>query len=122
RHFISQSQVKQRMGRSGRTSPGICYHLYTENEYESMIKYPTPSIKSSNIFPESFKLLKDIKNLKDLKSTLNSFIDPPNKEYLEDAFSIMREKKLVTRDVLNQFGIYVLNFQEDPLDTISLII
>ena len=27
---VSQSSAKQRMGRAGRTAPGVCYRMYTE--------------------------------------------------------------------------------------------
>ena len=31
---VSQANANQRMGRAGRTGPGICYRLYTERQYK----------------------------------------------------------------------------------------
>ena len=42
--YITQAQIIQRIGRSGRTCPGIAYHLYTKQLYDSLYKYPKPSI------------------------------------------------------------------------------
>ena len=36
--LITQAQAKQRMGRAGRTAPGICYHLYTKDDFENFLK------------------------------------------------------------------------------------
>lgn len=40
----SQSSVKQRTGRAGRTRPGVCYRLYTKEAYEAMEHSTTPDI------------------------------------------------------------------------------
>jgi Skp family chaperone for outer membrane proteins len=36
--FITQAQMTQRKGRAGRTKPGVCYHLYTPQQYDEAIK------------------------------------------------------------------------------------
>ena len=41
----TQSQIIQRIGRVGRTMPGIAYHLYTENQFNNFGLYPEPNIK-----------------------------------------------------------------------------
>ncbi|CAF2955296.1 unnamed protein product, partial [Rotaria sp. Silwood2] len=41
---ITQSSVKQRRGRAGRTSSGKCYHLYTKETYESFDICPRAEI------------------------------------------------------------------------------
>jgi HrpA-like RNA helicase len=47
--YTSQAQIKQRIGRAGRTQPGIAYHLYKKNEYSKFNKYPEPSIMTINL-------------------------------------------------------------------------
>ena len=47
---IPLSGVKQRRGRAGRTKPGVCYHLYTQQYQKSLQKYPTPSIQKRRSF------------------------------------------------------------------------
>ena len=46
--LITQAQAKQRMGRAGRTAPGICYHLYTKNDFDSMIAINSFNLNMSN--------------------------------------------------------------------------
>lgn len=41
---ITQSSAKQRAGRAGRTAPGTCYRLYTEESYELMSVAPRAEI------------------------------------------------------------------------------
>ena len=55
--IISHAQAKQRMGRSGRTEPGVCYHLYTEDFFNRMKKFPEPDIRKQDITDECLKLL-----------------------------------------------------------------
>ena len=35
--FISRSSARQRAGRAGRTGPGVCYRLYSEDDYYEMM-------------------------------------------------------------------------------------
>lgn len=42
--FISQAEAKQREGRVGRNQPGICYRLYTNDEYDTFITHKKPAI------------------------------------------------------------------------------
>ncbi|CAJ0650321.1 6589_t:CDS:10 [Entrophospora sp. SA101] len=46
---ISKNSANQRMGRAGRESPGICYRLYTEEEYNKLEKDTEPEIKRCNL-------------------------------------------------------------------------
>lgn len=47
---ISKAQAKQRAGRAGRTGPGKCYRLYTENAYKNeMLDAPIPEIQRTNL-------------------------------------------------------------------------
>ena len=47
---ISQASARQRAGRAGRTGPGQCYRLYTENALENeMLPTAVPEIQRSNL-------------------------------------------------------------------------
>ncbi|KAL6438014.1 hypothetical protein ACFW04_004352 [Cataglyphis niger] len=47
---ISQAAAKQRSGRAGRTGPGRCYRLYTEQAYRNeMLPTPVPEIQRTNL-------------------------------------------------------------------------
>jgi len=54
---VSKAQAWQRSGRAGREAPGICYRLYTEDEFDRLTENTTPEIvrsvqkvKSCNMF------------------------------------------------------------------------
>ena len=34
--WISKANVKQRAGRAGRLQPGVCYHVYTRDQYQQV--------------------------------------------------------------------------------------
>ena len=46
---ISQASAKQRAGRCGRTEPGICVHLYSEEDLVSRPEFTEPEIGRSNV-------------------------------------------------------------------------
>lgn len=96
--MITVAQAKQRMGRAGRTEPGICYHLYTKDQFERLMeKFPEPSIRTSNLLDECVRLLglEIIGNIPTLKSILKQFIEPPLPEYIDAAVTQMKELNLI---------------------------
>jgi len=42
---ITKSSSQQRLGRVGRTSPGICYRLISQNDYEKLESHRQPEIE-----------------------------------------------------------------------------
>ena len=46
---VSQASAKQRRGRCGRTGPGICVRLYSEEELEQAPAYVDPEIRRSSL-------------------------------------------------------------------------
>lgn len=47
--FVSKSAIMQRRGRCGRLSNGVCFHLYTEEEWENAAEFTTPEILRSSL-------------------------------------------------------------------------
>ncbi|CAG0919646.1 unnamed protein product [Notodromas monacha] len=47
--MISRASAEQRKGRAGRTGPGICYRLYTREEFESMTDFSAPEIMRTSL-------------------------------------------------------------------------
>lgn len=43
--WISRASAEQRKGRAGRTGPGSCFRLYSENDYNEFKEFTTPEIK-----------------------------------------------------------------------------
>lgn len=111
KQLITKAQAMQRMGRAGRTKPGICYHLYTIDEFENkMRKFPEPSIKTVDITSECLKLLQksSIKTITELKHILSEFIEPPKNEYIDMAINNLKEYSMLkdceTECTLNLYG------------------
>ena len=46
---ISKAQAKQRMGRAGRVSEGICLRLYPEESYDLLKEMTVPEILRVNL-------------------------------------------------------------------------
>ncbi|XP_068124625.1 ATP-dependent RNA helicase DHX33 [Hyperolius riggenbachi] len=54
---ISKAQAWQRTGRAGREDSGICYRLYTEDEFEKFEKMTIPEIQRCNLASVMLQLL-----------------------------------------------------------------
>ena len=80
--FTSQSQIIQRIGRVGRTMPGIAYHLYTEEEFKGFNIYPEPNIITTDITSEILNLFK-IYNVDNLQQFLNDLITIPTQSQID---------------------------------------
>eukprot|EP01125_Pyxidicula_operculata_P005016 TRINITY_DN1847_c1_g1_i1.p1 TRINITY_DN1847_c1_g1~~TRINITY_DN1847_c1_g1_i1.p1 ORF type:complete len:852 (-),score=290.12 TRINITY_DN1847_c1_g1_i1:6-2561(-) len=46
---VAQAQARQRAGRAGRTQPGQCYRIYTENDFLKLSPSPVPEIYRINL-------------------------------------------------------------------------
>ncbi|XP_073521337.1 ATP-dependent RNA helicase DHX33 [Phyllobates terribilis] len=54
---VSKAQAWQRTGRAGRENSGICYRLYTEDEFEKLEKMTVPEIQRCNLASVVLQLL-----------------------------------------------------------------
>lgn len=52
----SKASATQRAGRAGRTKPGKCYRLYTEDMYDALDEATSPEIQRSNLAPMVLQL------------------------------------------------------------------
>ena len=95
---ISKASAKQRRGRAGRTKPGICYKLYTKEEFEKFPDYPVPDMQKNDLTSDilDFFLLDYIKSYKDLKKLLQELIDPPKEEFTLSSIHKLKELGAIT--------------------------
>lgn len=119
--YITSAQAKQRMGRTGRTGPGKCYHLYTEDTFSNkMEKFPLPSIKIESISYEMMRLLaiKGIDNVGTLRATFRKFIEPPDDKYINAELMYLHKLGMITSDdntgALSEIGNIVSSLQIEP--------
>ena len=83
---ISQASAKQRAGRAGRTKPGKCFRLYTEQSFnQDLAKDTYPEILRSNLSSVVLTLKK--LGIKDLVHF--DFMDPPAPETLMRALELL---------------------------------
>ncbi|XP_029469654.1 ATP-dependent RNA helicase DHX33 [Rhinatrema bivittatum] len=54
---VSKAQAWQRTGRAGREDSGVCYRLYTEDEFEKFDKMTVPEIQRCNLASVMLQLL-----------------------------------------------------------------
>ncbi len=96
--YAPQSSIIQRKGRAGRTREGYCYHLYSENDYKQLEKYPIPDIQKTDLSSYLLDLmrLQYINNIGDLKNLLKEFISPPAIPFVESSLKLLESLGAIT--------------------------
>lgn len=123
RVYISQAQAKQRMGRAGRTEPGVCYHLYTKEQFKNFKEFPEPDIRTNDISSECLRLLSlpNVRTTEKLKDMLNNFIEPPRKPYINHAISLLESTNAIHNNEITDLGLLMSNLNMEPSSALSLI-
>jgi ATP-dependent helicase HrpA len=84
---ISQASAKQRAGRCGRTSDGICIRLYTEDDYDSRPEFTDPEILRTNLASVIVQMASlDLGSIERF-----GFIDPPDSRQIADGIALLTE-------------------------------
>ncbi|KIW98377.1 uncharacterized protein Z519_00037 [Cladophialophora bantiana CBS 173.52] len=81
----SKASATQRAGRAGRTRPGKCFRLYTQQSYSSLFPTTTPEIQRSNLAPVVLQL----KALGIDNIVRFDFLSPPPSQLLARAFDLL---------------------------------
>ena len=84
---ISQASCNQRQGRCGRTGPGTCIRLYTEQDYLSRDVFTLPEIQRSNLAEVILQMV----NLKLGKPEHFPFVDAPLPRAIRKGFQTLIE-------------------------------
>lgn len=90
---ISRSSADQRKGRCGRIAPGICYRLYSQEDYETRPEFTCPEIQRSNLSDAVLRMLS--LGIHDLVHF--PFPDPPQKRYFHAALINLHELSAITQ-------------------------
>lgn len=124
KEIISHAQAKQRMGRSGRTEPGVCYHLYTEDFFNKMKKFPEPDIRKQDITDECLKLLNvdSVQTVPNLLKILTDFIEPPREQFIYIALQNLSKVKAVSDQKITEFGRLLIPLNMDYKFAISILV
>ena len=115
---ISKASANQRKGRAGRTKPGECFRLYTEQEFEKFKEYSTPEIQKTDITSDILDLFKlpYIKNIGDLKKYLNTLMDPPKNDFIISSIIKLSALGAISSDndqgTITQMGLAISKFRK----------
>ncbi|GJN74108.1 hypothetical protein PLIIFM63780_008186 [Purpureocillium lilacinum] len=82
---ISKASASQRAGRAGRTKPGKCFRLYTEQDYENLPEANPPEIQRSNLAP----VILQLKALGIDNVVRFDFLSPPPSELMSKALELL---------------------------------
>ncbi|XP_017064853.1 probable ATP-dependent RNA helicase DHX34 [Drosophila eugracilis] len=85
--WVSKSSAEQRKGRAGRTGPGVCFRLYTTDQFNAFEAYPTPEIYR---VPLDTMLLQMVSmGLPDVR--VFPFIEAPETERIEQTILALKQ-------------------------------
>ena len=98
--FISRSSARQRAGRAGRTGPGICYRIYSEDDYAEMSEYTIPEILRGSV-DDSVLLFYLFRSIQIIPSTIASFdrfplLETPSEWTVRSALRRLRHYGAIT--------------------------
>lgn len=89
---ISQAQAQQRAGRAGRTSPGECFRLYTQSQFEhEMLLNPVPELQRSNL--SNVCLMLHGLGVSDMSKF--AYLDPPPANAISESEELLRRLKAI---------------------------
>jgi len=84
---ISQASANQRAGRCGRVSAGICFRLYSQEDFESRAVFTQPEILRTNLAAVILQM--HALDLGDID--FFPFIEPPDSRFIRDGIRQLRE-------------------------------
>ncbi|XP_063894921.1 probable ATP-dependent RNA helicase DHX34 isoform X2 [Helicoverpa armigera] len=90
--WISKASADQRKGRAGRTGPGVCYRIYSEQQYTDMEPFSTPEV--SRVPLASLLLLMSSLGVNDVRRF--PFLDAPPEEAVENALLELKQHGALT--------------------------
>ena len=107
---ISQASANQRSGRCGRVAAGVCFRLYSEEDFHSRPEYTDPEILRTNL--ASVVLQMKLLGLGDIGDF--PFLDPPEPRAITAALTLLAELGAVADAALTERGRRMARLPIDP--------
>ena len=85
--WASHAASKQRRGRAGRVRPGIAYHMYSSNTFNTMNEYQRPEMQRVGLDDLILQIL--MLDLGEPTSFLLKAIDPPSVLMLKNSLKLL---------------------------------
>ncbi len=108
---ISQASANQRKGRCGRISKGVCFRLYSEEDFAARSEFTDPEIIRTNLASVILQMLRlRIGDIRDFP-----FVDVPDQRLINDGFNLLQELQAVNKKgELTSIGQQLCGIQADP--------
>ncbi|MEQ1766470.1 MAG: helicase-related protein, partial [Methylotenera sp.] len=108
---ISQAAAKQRAGRCGRVSSGICVRLYSEEDYNGRPEFTEPEILRSSLASVILRMAA----LKLGDVTEFPFIEAPSSRLISDGYLLLQELSAVdAKRQITEIGLQLARLPLDP--------
>ena len=108
---ISQAAARQRSGRCGRVSAGVCIRLFSEEDFNSRPEFTDPEIVRSNLAAVILRMAS--LNLGDVAAF--PFLEMPDSRYINDGFQVLLELGAVNEhNRLTRLGEQMARLPIDP--------
>ncbi len=108
---ISQASARQRQGRCGRISEGVCVRLYSEDNFEERDEFTDPEIRRSSLAGVILRM----KALHLPEITDFPFLDTPSSKHVSEGYRTLREiGALNGEDNLSHIGKTIAHIPVEP--------
>ena len=108
---ISQAAARQRSGRCGRVSAGVCIRLFSEEDFNSRTEFTDPEIVRSNLAAVILRMA--ALKLGDVAAF--PFLEAPDPRYINDGFQVLLELGAVNEhNGLTKLGEQMARLPIDP--------
>ncbi|MGC1510715.1 ATP-dependent RNA helicase HrpA [Ketobacter sp.] len=108
---ISQASANQRAGRCGRVAAGVCYRLYSEQDFLNRPEFTEAEVLRTNLS----SVILQMQGLKLGELARFPFIDPPDQRLINDGYRLLDELGAVDRNRrITALGFDLLKFPVDP--------
>lgn len=109
---ISQASARQRMGRCGRTAPGVCVRLYSEEDLRQRAPFTDPEVLRTNLATVILKMR--LLELGDVRRF--PWLDPPALRPVNAGIQVLKRiKALDDNDRITPEGRKIARFPLDPV-------
>ncbi|HEX2084252.1 MAG TPA: ATP-dependent RNA helicase HrpA, partial [Solirubrobacteraceae bacterium] len=108
---VSQASADQRKGRCGRTAPGVCIRLYSEEDYAGRPRFTDPEVLRTSLAAVILQMA--AARLGDVEEF--PFLDPPDRRQVRDGLDLLHELgALDARRRLTRLGRRLAQLPVDP--------
>lgn len=108
---VSRASANQRSGRCGRVAEGVCYRLYSEEDFLKRPEFTEPEILRTNLS----SVILQMQGLKLGELSRFPLIDPPDNRLINDGYRLLEELDAIDeKRTMTSVGSLLLRFPVDP--------